>query len=40
MHKLQLQFLEKLKKFFELKDQKWSGNAPLKKKSSKHVWQP
>ena len=29
----QLWFLEKLKNFFELKDEKWSGDGPLKKKN-------
>ena len=31
LNKLSTQFLEKLKKLFELGDQKWSGDGPLKK---------
>ena len=37
--KLPTQFLEKRKNVFELKDQKWSGNGPLNKKTSKNIWQ-
>ena len=29
----QLQFLEKLKNFFELRNQQWSGDVSLKKKN-------
>ena len=35
----QLSFLGKLKNLFELRNQKWSGDGPLKKKTSKHIWQ-
>ena len=39
LRKLPTQFLEKRKNVFELKDQKWSGNGPLNKKTSKNIWQ-
>ena len=39
LRKLPNQSLEKRKNVFELKNQKWSGNGPLNKKTSKNIWQ-
>ena len=36
--KLPTYLLKKLKKYFESRDQKWSGDGPLKKKTSEHIW--
>ena len=37
LRKLPNQSLEKRKNVFELKNQKWSGNGPLNKKTSKNI---
>ena len=30
---------QKIQNFFKLKDQKWSDDKPLRKKTSEHIWQ-
>ena len=32
-------FWKNSKNLFELRDQKWSGDGPLKTKTSEHIWE-